>query len=84
MHAKTPKQFIAELGRANVAFDRALAAYGRSRKRLEQVTTPSATQRAMLNLAKSWVRVGDAAHRIGSAMQACVDDQRRCEREEAA
>jgi hypothetical protein len=84
MKHKTPKQLIAELARAQAAFDRALESYGRSKERLEQVETRAATQRGMLTLAKSWTRVGDAAHRIGAAMQACVEDQRRCDREEVA
>ena len=83
MQPKTPKQFIAEVARAQAAFHRALVAYGRSRDRLEQTTTRAATQRAMLALAKSWTRLGDAARRVGSAFEACVEDQHRCEREEA-
>jgi hypothetical protein len=81
---KTPKQFIAEMARAQAAFDRALVAYGRSKDRLAQTTTRAATQRAMLAVAKSWARLGDAARRIGSALEACVHDQRRSDREVAA
>jgi hypothetical protein len=81
---KTPKQFIADLARAQAAFDRALVAYGRSKDRLAEVRGRAAEQRAMLVVAKSWERLSDAAHRIGSAMEACVRDQRRSDREVAA
>lgn len=81
---KTPKQFIAEVARSQAAFDRALAAYGRSKDRLELTTTRAESQRAMLAVAKSWSRLGDAARRIGSALEACVQDQRRSDSEVAA
>jgi len=74
---KTPKQLIADLARAQAAFHRSLEAYGRSKERLKRTTTDAASQRAMLSLAKSWGRLGDAAHRVESAMSAIVHDQRR-------
>jgi len=74
MSFKTPKELIAELALANDNFDQALANHGPHRDRLERANTGADERRAMLALAGSWAQVGEAALRIGEAMEACVED----------